>query len=74
MVELAQAAAALAELQLRVVAAAGDAAAETGARDTGTWLASVTRADVPDAVPKPGWPKPWTGNGTGSEPRWLTVP
>ena len=37
-----------AELKLRVVAAAADAAAETGARDVGTWLASVTRADVPD--------------------------
>ena len=43
--ELARAAAALAELQLRVVAAAADAATGSGARDTGAWLASVTRAD-----------------------------
>jgi hypothetical protein len=34
-----------AELKLRVVAAAGDAADEAGARDTGGWLATHTRAD-----------------------------
>jgi hypothetical protein len=43
--ELDRAAAALAELQLRVMAAAGAAAEEAGARDVGAWVASLTHAD-----------------------------
>ncbi|RHW26051.1 HNH endonuclease [Nocardioides immobilis] len=35
----------LAELKLRVLAAAGDVAMEAGARDVGAWLAHQTRAD-----------------------------
>src|SRR5215204_4788420 len=45
--ELARLEAMAAELKLRVVASAGDAAAEAGARDNGAWLASVTRTDFP---------------------------
>lgn len=46
-VELGKAAAMLAELQLRIVATAEDAANLALARDTGGWLASVTKADFP---------------------------
>ncbi|MDZ5621506.1 DUF222 domain-containing protein [Nocardioides sp. HM23] len=46
-VELDKAAAMLAELKLRVVATAEDAACLALARDTGAWLASVTKADFP---------------------------
>ncbi len=45
--EIAALEAMLAELKLRVVAVADDAASEAGARDNGAWLASVTRADFP---------------------------
>ncbi len=45
--ELARLEAMTAELKLRVVAVAEDARADSGARDTGAWLASVTREDFP---------------------------
>ena len=45
--ELARLEAMTAELRLRVVAVADDAASDAGARDIGAWLASVTRADFP---------------------------
>jgi hypothetical protein len=45
--EIARLEAMAAELKLRVVAAAGDAASDSGARDNGAWWASVTRADFP---------------------------
>jgi hypothetical protein len=45
--ELARLEAMAAELKLRVVASASDAADEAGARDNGAWLASVTRTDFP---------------------------
>jgi len=44
-VELDKAAAALAELQLRVLASAGDVAVSAGARDVGSWAAFLTHAD-----------------------------
>jgi hypothetical protein len=44
-VELDKAAAALAELQLRVLASAGDVAMSAGARDVGSWAAFLTHAD-----------------------------
>lgn len=43
--ELAAARAALAELELRVIAACGDAAASVGARDVGSWLAATVPLD-----------------------------
>ena len=43
--EIARLEAMAAELKLRVVATADDAAGDAGARDNGAWLASVTRAD-----------------------------
>ena len=45
--EIARLEAMTAELKLRVVATADDAASDAGARDKGAWLASVTRADFP---------------------------
>ncbi|WP_322938455.1 HNH endonuclease signature motif containing protein [Nocardioides bizhenqiangii] len=39
----------LAELRLRVLASAADAAEEAGARDVGAWTAQLTRADVSSA-------------------------
>ena len=45
--EIARLEAIAAELKLRVVAVAGDAASDAGSRDNGAWWASVTRADFP---------------------------
>ena len=45
LVELGRAAAALEELRLRVLAAAGDVAEAAGARDVGSWAAVVTNAE-----------------------------
>ena len=45
--ELARLEAMTAELKLRLIATADDAASEAGARDNGAWWASVTRADFP---------------------------
>ncbi len=44
-IELGRAATALAELQLRVLAASGEAADQAGARDVGAWAAHLTHAD-----------------------------
>ncbi len=44
-IELGRAATALAELQLRVLAASGEAADQAGARDVGAWVAHLTHAD-----------------------------
>ena len=45
LIELPRVEAQLAELKLRVLAAADDVAATSGARDAGTWLAHHTQAD-----------------------------
>jgi len=62
--ELAAAKAQLEELELRVLATCGDAAAATGARDIGAWLASTlpvegrtARAVTRLAVAVEGWPQ-----------------
>ena len=47
--EIAQLEARTAELKLRVLAVAGGAAEEAGARDVGAWLAHLTRLDSPAA-------------------------
>jgi hypothetical protein len=47
--ELVRAEGQLAELRLRILADAGDLAAETAARDAGGWLAQVTRTRYADA-------------------------
>ncbi len=67
--ELARLEAMTAELKLRVVAAADDAAALALSRDTGAWLASVTRADFgagrADARLAEALDRRWTGVSAG---------
>ncbi|MDZ5622464.1 DUF222 domain-containing protein [Nocardioides sp. HM23] len=61
--------ASLAELRLRVLATASDAADLAGARDVGAWTAQLTRADVPaaraDARLAEGLDRRWTQVAAG---------
>ena len=53
----------MAELRLRMLADAGDLAAETAAKDAAGWLAQETRTPYADARADLRWPRRWTASG-----------